>query len=72
VQIFRLGNIEYLETTDENKCNWMMFVRPAANYQEQNLVVYQHGYQLYFTVTKEIEAKKELKVDKYIITVCCL
>jgi hypothetical protein len=64
LQIFQANDaVEYLETTDENKCNWMMFVRAAESYLEQNIVVYQHGYSLYFTVTKDIEAKQELKVS---------
>lgn len=53
----------YLETSDENMCNWMMFVRPAESFAEQNLVAYQHGSEIYFTVTKDItEPKTELKV----------
>lgn len=56
------GQVSYFETSDENKCNWMMFVRPAESYAEQNMVVFQYGQDLYFTVTKVIEAKTELKV----------
>lgn len=53
----------YLETSDENLCNWMMFVRPAQTFAEQNMVAYQHGSEIYFTVTKDItEPKTELKV----------
>lgn len=54
--------LNYFELSDENKCNWMMFVRPADNYAEQNLVVYQHGQDVFFSVTKNIEARQELKV----------
>nr|KAG5702586.1 hypothetical protein BaRGS_003746 [Batillaria attramentaria] len=54
--------VGYFDTRDENKCNWMMFVRPAANFAEQNLVAYQHGQGIYFTVTKTIEPRQELKV----------
>ncbi|CAG6011124.1 unnamed protein product [Menidia menidia] len=28
----------YIVTTDENECNWMMFVRKARTHEEQNLV----------------------------------
>lgn len=52
----------YFKTSDENKCNWMMFVRPAENFAEQNLVAYQHGQDIFFTVSKNIEPKQELKV----------
>ncbi|XP_074652630.1 PR domain zinc finger protein 10-like [Tubulanus polymorphus] len=56
------GETVYLETSDENKCNWMMFIRPSQSYAEQNLVVYQYGSELYFTVCKQIDARSELKV----------
>ncbi|KAL3887286.1 hypothetical protein ACJMK2_027229 [Sinanodonta woodiana] len=56
------GEFFYYETSDENKCNWMMFVRPADTFAEQNLVAYQHGPDIFFSVTKTIEAKQELKV----------
>lgn len=56
------GSIVYLNPTDENKCNWMMFVRPAKNYSEQNCVVYQYGADIYFSTIKEVENKEELKV----------
>ena len=56
------GTTGYFETGDENKCNWMMFVRPAATFAEQNLVAYQHGQDIYFTVIKNIEPRQELKV----------
>lgn len=55
--------ISYFELSDENKCNWMMFVRPAASYSEQNLVAYQHGQDVFFSVIKNIEARQELKVS---------
>lgn len=31
----------YLETTNENDCNWMMLVTPAENVEDQNLICYQ-------------------------------
>jgi hypothetical protein len=40
----------------------MMFVRPAENFAEQNMVAYQHGFDIYFTVTKNIDSRTELKV----------
>ncbi|XP_059813132.1 PR domain zinc finger protein 10 isoform X1 [Hypanus sabinus] len=52
----------WFDLSDENMCNWMMFVRRAQNHLEQNLVVYQYGKNLYFTTIKHIEPKQELKV----------
>lgn len=43
-------------------CNWMMFVRPAENHLEQNLVAYQYGHHVYYTTIKNVEPKQELKV----------
>ncbi|CAN2387176.1 PR domain containing 4 [Pristimantis euphronides] len=47
-------------TTDENECNWMMFVRKARNPEEQNLVAYPHDGKIYFYTTREIPAQEEL------------
>ncbi|XP_050415842.1 PR domain zinc finger protein 10 [Patella vulgata] len=56
------NTVGYFETSDENKCNWMMFVRPAKNFAEQNVVAYQHGQDIFFSVIKNIEPRQELKV----------
>ncbi|XP_012943372.1 PR domain zinc finger protein 10 [Aplysia californica] len=56
------GERSYFETSDENRCNWMMFVRPAKTFSEQNLVAYQYKQDVFFTVTKLVENKQELKV----------
>jgi len=40
---------EYLDTTDENVCNWMMFIRLASTLFEQNLIAYQHNGNIYFS-----------------------
>uniref|UniRef100_A0A6I8R1A9 PR domain zinc finger protein 10 n=1 Tax=Xenopus tropicalis TaxID=8364 RepID=A0A6I8R1A9_XENTR len=52
----------WFELSEESLCNWMMFVRPAQNHLEQNLVAYQYGQHIYFTTIKNIEPKQELKV----------
>ncbi|XP_042199799.1 PR domain zinc finger protein 10 isoform X2 [Callorhinchus milii] len=52
----------WFDLSDENLCNWLMFVRRAQNHLEQNLVAYQYGKELYFTTIKHIEPKQELKV----------
>lgn len=31
----------YLDTTNENECNWMVHVNPAEYLNEQNLIAYQ-------------------------------
>lgn len=56
------NQVTYLEASDENQCNWMMFVRPATSYAEQNLVAFQRGPGIYFSTIKAIEARQELKV----------
>ncbi|XP_041425124.1 PR domain zinc finger protein 10 isoform X5 [Xenopus laevis] len=52
----------WFELSEESLCNWMMFVRPAQNHLEQNLVAYQYGQHIYYTTIKNIEPKQELKV----------
>ncbi|RZC31881.1 PR domain zinc finger protein 10-like, partial [Asbolus verrucosus] len=54
--------VSRLDVSDENIANWMSFVRQATNYNEQNLVISQEGNALYFTTTKTILPKQELKV----------
>lgn len=56
------ATMEYIDASDEDQCNWMMFVRPASDPVEQNLVAYQHGGDIFFTVIKNIEPRQELKV----------
>ncbi|MED6288004.1 PR domain zinc finger protein 10 [Characodon lateralis] len=52
----------WLDLSDEDICNWMMFVRPAQNHLEQNLVAYQYGSEIFYTTIKHIQPKQELKV----------
>ncbi|KAG2468819.1 PRDM4 protein, partial [Polypterus senegalus] len=47
-------------TTDENECNWMMFVQKARTSEEQNLVAYPHNGKMYFCTSKEILPDHEL------------
>ena len=62
MQIESATGTRYLHATDEDKCNWMMFVRAADNYGEQNLVAHQYGADIFFTAFKDIPLKGELKV----------
>ncbi|XP_054911757.1 PR domain zinc finger protein 4 [Poeciliopsis prolifica] len=50
----------YIVTTDENECNWMMFVRKARTHEEQNLVAYPANGKLFFCTTTEIHPDQEL------------
>ncbi|XP_053262005.1 PR domain zinc finger protein 4 isoform X3 [Podarcis raffonei] len=50
----------YIITTDENECNWMMFVRKARNREEQNLVAYPHDGKIYFCTSRDIPPEHEL------------
>uniref|UniRef100_A0A669BKL8 PR domain zinc finger protein 10 n=1 Tax=Oreochromis niloticus TaxID=8128 RepID=A0A669BKL8_ORENI len=56
------SNDMWLDLSDEDSCNWMMFVRPAQNHLEQNLVAYQYGSEIFYTTIKNIQPKQELKV----------
>lgn len=58
----------WFELSDETLCNWMMFVRPAQNHLEQNLVAYQYGHHVYYTTIKNVEPKQELKVQNWILS----
>ncbi|XP_046892312.1 PR domain zinc finger protein 10 isoform X2 [Hypomesus transpacificus] len=52
----------WVDLSDEDSCNWLMFVRPAENHLEQNLVAYQYGSEIFYTTIKNIQPKQELKV----------
>ncbi len=62
-QVERDDGTRYFDSRDENRCNWMMFVRPAPSWAEQNLVAYQFRGDVYFTTVKPVDAKQELKVS---------
>uniref|UniRef100_A0AAX7SIK1 PR domain containing 4 n=1 Tax=Astatotilapia calliptera TaxID=8154 RepID=A0AAX7SIK1_ASTCA len=63
-QIWKMYHNNVLEfcivTTDENECNWMMFVRKARTHEEQNLVAYPANGKLFFCTTTEIHPDQEL------------
>ncbi|XP_067901681.1 zinc finger protein PLAG1-like [Heterodontus francisci] len=62
LQVLKDGVKYFLNTPDEESGNWMMFVRPARNLDEQTLVAYQHQGEVYFTTVKSIQPHTELKV----------
>lgn len=47
----------YLDIGDEEKCNWMMFVEPAQNWSEINLILYEVDEELYFVCIKSLTYK---------------
>lgn len=60
-KIYHNGVLEFcIITTDENECNWMMFVRKARNREEQNLVAYPHDGKIYFCTSQDIPPENEL------------
>ncbi|XP_048391578.1 zinc finger protein PLAG1-like isoform X2 [Stegostoma tigrinum] len=61
-QVLKDGVKYFLNNPDEESGNWMMFVRPARNLEEQTLVAYQHRGEVYFTTVKNVQPHVELKV----------
>ncbi|CAO1411089.1 unnamed protein product [Diamesa serratosioi] len=60
-ELFTVKNY-YLDTSDENNCNWMIHVDIAKFSNEQNLICYQENDQIYYTSTRDIELGDILKV----------
>ncbi|XP_033126117.1 zinc finger protein 729-like isoform X2 [Anneissia japonica] len=52
----------YLDTNNEDKCNWMCLVRAANNAQEQNLSAFQYKDGILFSATKDIDVDERLLV----------
>ncbi|XP_053161549.1 PR domain zinc finger protein 15 isoform X2 [Hemicordylus capensis] len=52
----------YFDTSNEDDCNWMMMVRPASQYEHQNLTAFQHDNEIYFTTSRDIPPGTELRV----------
>ncbi|KAJ8940016.1 hypothetical protein NQ314_010847 [Rhamnusium bicolor] len=52
----------FLDTSDENECSWMIFVGPASDFEEQNVICYQEGEYLYYGTVKDILPGEPLKV----------
>lgn len=62
-QVFQKdGHPVCFDTSNEDDCNWMMLVRPAAEAEHQNLTAYQHGSDVYFTTSRDIPPGTELRV----------
>ncbi|NXS71900.1 PRD15 protein, partial [Pandion haliaetus] len=56
------GPLVYFDTSNEDDCNWMMMVRPATEYEHQNLTAFQHENDIYFTTSRDIPPGTELRV----------
>ena len=52
------GDTKYLDILDETKCNWMIFVRPARNYSEQNMAAFLKDDNVYFVSIKVVLCSK--------------
>lgn len=52
----------YLDTSDETECSWMMFVSPANDVSEQNLICYQKEGDIFFMAIRSIAEGETLKV----------
>lgn len=62
-QVFQKdGPLVYFDTSNEDDCNWMMMVRPATEYEHQNLTAFQHDSDIYFTTSRDIPPGTELRV----------
>ncbi|OCT91308.1 PR domain zinc finger protein 15 isoform X2 [Xenopus laevis] len=59
---YKDGRVELCDTSSEDDCNWMMFVRPATEFSHQNLTAFQHGHDIYFTTSQDIALGAELRV----------
>ncbi|XP_042644544.1 PR domain zinc finger protein 15 isoform X6 [Tyto alba] len=63
LKVFRKdGPLVYFDTSNEDDCNWMMMVRPATEYEHQNLTAFQHDNDIYFTTSRDIPPGTELRV----------
>ncbi|NXW03223.1 PRD15 protein, partial [Fregetta grallaria] len=63
LKVFRKdAPLVYFDTSNEDDCNWMMMVRPATEYEHQNLTAFQHDNDIYFTTSRDIPPGTELRV----------
>ncbi|XP_076441164.1 uncharacterized protein LOC143280413 [Babylonia areolata] len=62
VRVLKPEGQEQLDLSQEESCNWMMFVRPSHCDQDTNLVAYQQAHHIFYISTKAIVPKTELRV----------
>ena len=58
--MFYQGGFQWLDVRDENESNWLMFVKPARNAMERNLVAFQRNNDIIFITTRDVMADIEL------------
>ena len=51
-----------VDASDEQSCNWMRFVNCAHSEDQQNLVSFQQGGEIYYRTCKAIDSGSELLV----------
>lgn len=56
------GRKEYLDTTNENVCNWLCLVRAATSLDEMNCMAYQLDADIYYSTTRRVEQGGPLRV----------
>ncbi|ESO93258.1 hypothetical protein LOTGIDRAFT_65785, partial [Lottia gigantea] len=49
-----------IDVSEENNSNWLMFMKPARNKEEQNVIAYQAKDCIMFVTIKDIEPQEEL------------
>lgn len=59
----------YLDTNNDHECNWMMYVEPAANVDEQNLMCFQVYEFIYYVYYYEL-TRVFRKVIKFTSCLC--
>ena len=60
LQIFQKNETRSLNMSDENDCNWTLFIQLATSLLEQNCVLYQQGRELFIITQKEMKTDSEL------------
>ncbi|XP_061842774.2 PR domain zinc finger protein 1 [Nerophis lumbriciformis] len=62
-RVFCEGTLHHiLDGLNEEQSNWMRYVNPACNTEEQNLVACQSGLDIYFYTIRPLQAGQELLV----------
>ncbi|XP_068609897.1 PR domain zinc finger protein 1-like [Brachionichthys hirsutus] len=65
-RVFSEGRLHHiLDGLNEERSNWMRYVNPACNTEEQNLVACQNGLDVYFYTIKPLQPGQELLVWYY-------
>lgn len=52
----------YLDTRDENECNWLTLISPAEDVSEQNCIAFQLGNDIYYSTIRKVKVGEAMKV----------